>query len=140
MPNAEPLAEPTLRNTPKPFFVLKVPSPRNAKFRASPVTSIGPILTFAPTDTNETSSSFEAAPVFRLKPVAFSVTKDDSLISSVSTWNWNESTLPFENESWRRIASSLSEPSALRSSAVLRSVIETENAPPGKSLAPPEAT
>ena len=44
-----PVAEPTPRKTPKPGFALNVPSPRNAKLRASPASSSEPILTFAPT-------------------------------------------------------------------------------------------
>jgi hypothetical protein len=69
-----PVAEPTLRKTPKPGFVLNVPSPRNAKFRASPLSSTEPIFTFAPTDPNETSSSLSAAPVSSMKSRAVSVT------------------------------------------------------------------
>ena len=119
MPKPSPVAEPTPRKTPKPLFALNVPSPRNAKLRASPEISTGPIFTFAPTDWNETSSCVALAPVSSLKSRAVSVTNVESLTSSVSTWNWNESTLPFANVSWRRIASSFVVPSALRSSAVV---------------------
>ncbi len=51
-----PVAEPTLRNTPKPGLVTKLPSPVKAKFLASPPICSEPILTVAPTDAKETRS------------------------------------------------------------------------------------
>jgi hypothetical protein len=52
-----PVAEPTLMKTPKPGFVTKVPSPRNAKLRPSPPSTSEPIVTSAPTERKLTISS-----------------------------------------------------------------------------------
>jgi hypothetical protein len=135
-----PVAEPTLRKTPKPGLVLNVPSPRKAKLRASPAISRPPIFTVAPIAWNETISCWALAPVFRLISRPVSVTRLPSVMFIVSTLNWNESTLPPENVSWRRIASSFGVPSAFLSSAVLRSVIVAENGRPGRNFTPPDAT
>ena len=51
-----PVAELMVRKIPKPGFVLKLPSPRKAKLRASPPSSNEPIFTRAPIDWNEISS------------------------------------------------------------------------------------
>ena len=61
-------------------------------------------------------------------------------MTRVSTWNWNESTRPFEKVSCSRMASSFGVPSGFTSSAVCRSVMVAEIGRPGKNLAPPEAT
>ncbi len=139
-PRLSPVADPTLKNTPKPFLVTNVPSPRNAKCRASPPMVKDPMVTSAPTETNATNSSSAPAPVSSLKPTDFIVTKDPNFNTRVSTSNMNVSTRPSEKVSSRRMASSFCVPSKLRSSAVCRSVIVADMGRPGKNLAPPEAT
>ncbi len=96
-------------------------------------------MTFAPTAPKETSSWLAAAPVLSMKSRAVSVTNVEMLISSVSILILKASTLPAVKVSSRRSASSLSVPSALRSSAVRRSVIVALIGLPGKNFAPPEA-
>ena len=60
-----PVAEPMPMKTPKPCLVTKVPSPRKAKFRASPESLSEPIVTSAPSAAKLISSSLSAAPVSR---------------------------------------------------------------------------
>ena len=140
IPKPSPVAEPTPRKTPKPGLVLNVPSPSEREVARLAAQLEAPILTFAPTDWNETSPRSRPAPVLRKKSRAVSVTKLESLISSVSTLNLNASTSPPAKTSSSRIASSFGEPSGLLSSAVWRSVIVAEIVLPGKNFAPPEAT
>ena len=134
-----PVAEPTERNTPKPGRVSNVPSPRMAKFLASPPSSRLPILTVAATCRNSTIASVAPAPVFRRNPTARTSMKSLILSSSVSTSNTKPVTRPSSKSSCRRSASVSGCPSSRRSSAVRRSVIVAEIGRPGKSLAPPEA-
>ena len=73
--NASPVADPTERNTPKPWSVTKVPSPRNPKLRASPPITREAMDTRAPTDWNEIIRLVvPAAPVSSRKSRALSVT------------------------------------------------------------------
>ena len=135
-----PVALPTPMKTPNPRLVTKVPSPRNAKLRASPESSNPPIVTIAPIAPKETISSVSPAPVFNMKSTAVKVTKVPSLISSVSTSNLKASTRPLLKLSVKRIASSSCVPSAFTSVASLRSFTVPETALPGKKRAPPVAT
>ncbi len=134
-----PVAAPTPRKTPKPGRASKVPSPRNAKLRASPLSSRVPIRMTAPTETKDTRSWLAEAPVFSRKSFAVSVTKSPILTPSVSMVSWNESTLPLVKVSCARMASSLGLPSGFLSSAVSRSLIVALIDLSGNSVAPPEA-
>jgi len=137
--NASPVAEPTDRKMPNPPSVLKVPSPRNPKFRASPEITSDPIRTVAPIEVKRTRKSVADAPVSSWALTAVSVANWPRWIVSVSTVSWKLSILPPEKVSWARSASVFWDPSALTSSAVLRSVTDAENALPGKRVAPPVA-
>ena len=106
-PSESPVADPTARNTPKPGLVMNVPSPRKAKFRPSPEILSGPAVTSAPTAPKLTSSSLSAAPVFRLKSRAVSVTNSPSVMRMVSTSNRKALTRLASKSSARRIAGSL---------------------------------
>ena len=134
-----PDAAPTLINTPKPGLVLKLPSPRNAKLRASPPSSKPPMFTRAPSAAKDTSSSLSPAPVLSMKSRAVRARKLPSLISIVSAWNLKASTLPLLKVSSARSASVFCVPSAFLSSDVFRSLIDAETGLPGKNFAPPVA-
>ena len=134
-----PVAEPTPRKTPKPGLVTKVPSPRKAKLRPSPVNRSDPIFTSAPTAPKLTSSSFAAAPVSSIKSCPVRVTKLPSVTLKVSTLNLNDSTFPSSNSIVARIASVSGRPAMSVGSAVVRSLMTAEIGRPGKKRAPPEA-
>ena len=134
-----PVALPTDRKIPKPPYVLKVPSPRKPKLRASPDSSRPATLTMALTEPNRTSSPLALAPVFSEKPRALRVANWPSWTLSVSIWSWKESMTPPLKVSWARNASVFTLPSGLTSSAVVRSTIDAVKALPGKSVAPPVA-
>ena len=61
----------------------------NWKFRASPPIAMPPMLTCAPTETNETSASVALAPVSTMKSRAVSVRTEPSVTTIVSAWNLN---------------------------------------------------
>src|SRR3569833_231433 len=91
--------------TPKPVRVWNEPSPLNWKFRASPPIVRPPTVTCAPTESNETSASFAAAPVSIAKFFAGSVSTEPSVMFIVSARNLKAEILPFENSSVARTAS-----------------------------------
>ena len=68
-----PVAPPTLRNTPNPGLVLKLPSPVKAKLRASPPITSEPTLTTAPMERKDIRSSSGPAPVSSIISVAVRV-------------------------------------------------------------------
>ena len=134
-----PLAPPTERNTPKPGRVWNEPSPRKAKFRASPAMTTLPTFTSAPTDWKLTSGSSSAAPVSMLKPRAVSVRNEPSVIRIVSASKRNAETLPSSNSSVARIASVSGRPGRSVGSEPTRSLIVAEIGRPGRNRTPPVA-
>ena len=128
--NEPPVAEPTLRKTPKPGSVTKLPSPVKAKFRASPPICSEPIFTVAPTEVNETRFWSAPASVSRLKLVADSVRKLPSVIVIVSTWAMKSETWPLVKTKVSRSASVSTVPSALSSVPLL--VIDADTGLPGR--------
>ena len=135
-----PDAEPTLRKTPKPGFASKSPLPRMAKLRASPPMTSEPILTVAPTDTNEINSSVPSALVSSMKSTAVIVTTPAISIFSVSTSSLKPSNSLPSNATAMRKASSSMLPSLRTSCAESRSSMRMVNVLlPGNNAAPPEA-
>ncbi len=134
-----PSAEPMLRKTPKPALVTKVPSPVNAKLRASPPSLRDPTVTSAPTDWKLTISSSSAAPVLMNSRSAVSVRKEPSVIFSVSASKMKASTAPSVKLSDARTASVSGIFGAMFGSAVVRSLMVAETGRPGRNFAPPEA-
>ncbi len=141
MPKLSPVAEPTLRKTPKPVFVVERPVAEEREVpRLAGDLDRADLHLRADGLRTTTSSCVASAPVSSLKSRAVSVTNVESLTSSVSTLNWKESTLPLLERQLEADGLVVRRAVGLRSSAVLRSVIVTEKVPPGKSFAPPDAT
>ena len=134
-----PPAEPILRNTPKPAFALKLPSPMKAKLRASPPSFRDPTVTSAPTDVKLTSSSLSAALVLMYRSIAVSVRKLPSVTLSVSTLNTRPLTRPPSNSRETRMASVSGKPGARSGSEVTLSLSVADIGRPGRNRAPPEA-
>ncbi len=140
--NESPLSEPTLRKTPKPGRVTKLPSPLKPKLRASPPIERPPALICAPAEPKATISWSSAAPVSSVKSTAVIVRNEPSLIFSVSALNLKALTLPSAANSSVARTASVSGCSGRMSvgSEVVRSVIEPEIVRPGRNVTPPEAT
>ena len=133
-PTLPPVADSTPKYTPNPCLALKLPSPRKAKLRPSPLSLRDPTFSSAPRERKLTTSSLSPAPVSILISTPLMARKEPSSTRNVSASNLKESTFPSVKLSVARNASVL-----LGSSPVSRSVILALTGISLKKAAPPEA-
>ena len=93
-PTLAPVADSIPKKTPKPALATKVPSPRKAKLRPSPLSFREATFNSAPTEPKETISSSSAASVLRNTFEANILRKSPNSTSNLSTLNLKASTLP----------------------------------------------